>query len=261
MSLTTTQPGIPTLSFEETGNPDGQPLLLIHGYMSSNNQWELNREALGQHLRLILVEQPGHGGSPAPDDRADYAPEPVVAAIEEVRKAVGVERLWVGGHSLGGAMALRYALANQQLVNGVVMTNTRAAFGIARDPAERPEVTMEPGTFDRHLIHVHPIRAKRWPEDLKAKLVHDADTMPGTALANTAASSPLWRSVDELHRLQVPTMLVNGRWEKQFQPCVEQAREAITQLEVTDLEGGHSINIEQPDGFNQAVLDFIARHS
>lgn len=250
----------PKLNFEDTGNPSGEPLLLIHGYMSSNNQWELSRNELGRHLRLILVEQPGHGRSEAPDDRAQYGTEPVLAAIEEVRAAVGLDRWWVGGHSLGGAMAMRYALANPERTNGLLMTNTRAAFGVARDPQERPEVKRAPGTFDRHSIHVHPIRAKRWPEDLKAKLVHDADTMAGHALAHTAASSPLWRSDHDMDQLAVPALLINGRWEKLFQPCVEQARQLIAQLEVVDLEGGHSINIEQPEGFNRAVLDFIGRH-
>ncbi len=248
------------LNFDDTGNPDGEPLLLIHGYMSSNNQWALNRDGLAEHLRLILLEQPGHGRSEAPDDRDQYRPEPVLAAIDSIRDRLGIDRWWVGGHSLGGAMAMRYALANPERTRGLLMTNTRAAFGVARPPADRPEVTKQPGSFDRHSIHVHPIRAKRWPAEIKAKLVNDADTMPGHALAHTAANSPNWRSVDDMHQLVPPALLINGRWEKLFQPCVEQAREAITQLEVVDLEGGHSINIEQPDGFNRAVLDFVARH-
>jgi pimeloyl-ACP methyl ester carboxylesterase len=254
-----TQPAPPpALNYEDTGNRAGPPLLLIHGYMSSNNQWELNRDALGEHLRLILVEQPGHGRSEAPDDRARYRPEPVLAAIEAVRAELGLERWWVGGHSLGGAMTMRYALANPERCHGLIVTNTRAAFGVARPPADRPEVKREPGSFDRHQIHVHPIRAKRWPAHIKAKLVNDADTMAGHALAHTAANSPHWSSDHDMDRLAVPTLLINGRWEKLFQPCVEQARAAIDDLEVIDLEGGHSINIEQPDGFNQAVLRFIS---
>ena len=69
-----------------------------------------------------------------------------------------------------------------------------------------------------------------------------------------------WRCDDELHQLAMPTLLVNGRWEKAFQPFVEVAQRSIPQLEVVSLEGGHSINIEQPEGFDRAVLAFTAAH-
>jgi pimeloyl-ACP methyl ester carboxylesterase len=54
------------LNVEDTGNRNGPPALLLHGFMSSNLQWELNRERLGAELRLLLTEQPGHGRSPVP---------------------------------------------------------------------------------------------------------------------------------------------------------------------------------------------------
>ena len=66
-----------------------------------------------------------------------------------------------------------------------------------------------------------------------------------------------WESREELHRLEVPTLLVNGRWESRFQPCVQEAVDQISDFRVVSLEGGHSINIEQPEGFDAAVLDFI----
>ena len=58
---------------------------------------------------------------------------------------------------------------------------------------------------------------------------------------------------DEFPTLTVPTLLVNGVWEKSFQSTVEFARTKNTCLSVVDLQGGHAINAEQPEGFNSAI--------
>lgn len=247
------------LNYEVTGNPDGEVLMLLHGYMSSNSQWDLNREHLGQHLCLVLVEQIGHGRSPAPEQPEWYEREHTLQALEQIRAEVGIERWWVGGHSLGGAVAIRYALANPDTTKGLLFTNTRAAFGISR-PKQADGKPQNPLPANRHDIPFHPIHAKRYPEDLKAKLVAEADAMADHALVLTSRGSTIYRSVDDMHTLAMPTLLITGRWEKLFRPCVPQARQAIPDFEVVELEGGHSINIEQPEGFNHAVIDFIARH-
>ncbi|MCP4226798.1 MAG: hypothetical protein GY773_25945 [Actinomycetia bacterium] len=55
----------------------------------------------------------------------------------------------------------------------------------------------------------------------------------------------------------MPALLINGRFEKAFQPCVDQARAAIDDLQVVNLDGGHSVNIDQPEAFDQAIIEFI----
>lgn len=254
-----------TLHFEDLGPTDpaqaldGETLVLIHGFMSSNTQWDLNRDALAERVRLILVEQIGHGRSPGPDDIDAYGRGPMLGGLEAIREQLGIERWWVGGHSLGGAVSLRYALTHPDRVKGVAFTNTRAAFGLERHRAANEGPRITDGIESLRDLPFHPIHAKRFPEDLKAKMVATADAMAPYALAHTVAHRGDWSTAAEMGGLDVPILLVNGRYEKAFQPCVDEARKAIAGLEVVELEGGHSVNIEAPDGYNEAVLDFIAR--
>ena len=55
-------------------------------------------------------------------------------------------------------------------------------------------------------------------------------------------------------------MLVNGRWETAFQEHVPTAAARIPDFHLVELDGGHSINVEQPEAFDRAVLDFVARN-
>lgn len=247
------------LNVEEAGRSDGPPVLFLHGFMSSNLQWEPNRSGLGAHLRLLLTEQPGHGGSPAPDDVAGYSADVVIEQLDQVRADRGIERWWVVGQSLGGAMCVRYAMRHPTRVAGLVFTNSRALFGLPGRRAEgQPpgELPPRPTRQDVQALPYHPSNAKRIPDDLKARMVATADAMPLSVFQHLSARGP-WQSNDDLHQLDVPALLINGRFEKAFQPSVTRAQAALPNLEVIELDGGHGVNIDQPEAFNAAVLDFI----
>ncbi|MDY7105341.1 MAG: alpha/beta fold hydrolase [Actinomycetota bacterium] len=243
----------PPLHAEVAGRADGVPAVLVHGFLSSNAQWDLNRERLGARLRLVQVELLGHGRSPAPDDPEAYAPDAVVERLDSVRELLGIDRWFVVGHSMGGAIGIRYALTHPDRVLGMVFTNSRAVFGVGRDPDEPPRIPA-----DLRRLPQHPIHATRFPSDVQARMVAAADAMDPAVVERVVTHVGGWRSADELGRLAVPTLLVNGRWEKAFQPHVAVVRDTIDDVTIVELEGGHSINIEQPEHFDRAVLDFVA---
>lgn len=260
-----------SLFAQDAGNPSAPPVLFLHGFMSSNLQWEPNRPGLEPDLRMVLAEQPGHGRSPAPDDPRAYRADTVLEQLDQLRVDRHLDRWWLVGQSLGGAMLIRYALRWPGRVHGLVFTNSRAVFGLVgrqgdQDSEQTPrsdarERSPKNGPRTREEIRrlpYHPANAKRLPPDLQARMIEAADRMPLTVFRHVGGP---WHSTDELHRLEVPTLLINGRYERAFQPCVDQAKAAISDLTVVDLDGGHSVNIDQPDQFNRAVLQFIGHRT
>ncbi len=241
------------LNVRDAGNPAGPPVLFVHGVLSSNLQWEPNLARLGAELRTILVELPGHGASPTPEDVSAWRPAALLGELERIRVELGVDRWWVVGQSFGGAVVIRYALAHPGRVHGVVFTNSRAVFGVGgTDPGRRST----PPT-DLRKLPFHPIHASRIPADLQARMVDAADAVAPEVMGHVSATVGEWCSRDDLDRLTAPTLLVNGRWETAFQRWVPVARSSIADVSVVDLDGGHAINIEQPGGFDSAVLDLI----
>lgn len=232
-------------------------MLLLHGFLSCGAQWDLNRERLGERFRLIIVELMGHGSSDTPPESDWYGPDHVLSELERIREEHEVDRWWVCGQSLGGAIATRYALANPDRSLGLVFTNSRAAFGIAR-PGIRQIIPDTIGSTRE--ISVHPINATRLPEAIKERLVAAADATPLHVVDLVSSHRNAWRSVDQMTELTIPVLLVNGRWEKAFQRTLDEVRDSIGHIEIVDLEGGHAINIEQAAGFDAAVLEFTERH-
>lgn len=232
-------------------------MVLIHGFLSCRSQWDLNVERLGKRHRLLVVDLPGHGDSPAPDDPASYQRDAVIGQLDRIRTDRGIETWWVCGQSLGGAVAARYVLAHPGASRGLIFTNSRAVFGLARR-GDNDRTSATDGLESLRDLPIHPIHARRFPADLKERLVAAADRMPFHAVDHVVAHRDTWCAADELDRIEVPVLLVNGRWEKLFQPCVAVAEAAIGDLAVVHLEGGHSINVEQAAGFDDAVLSFTA---
>ena len=204
-----------------------------------------------------MVELLGHGRSDAPDDPDAYGIDALLAELESIRIERHIETWWVCGQSLGGAISILYCLAHPERVRGLVFTNTRAAFGIKREGVssnggEPPTIT---STRD---LPVHPINATRLPEVIKQRMVEAADAMTVAATNQFLARRHTWKSTERMAELAMPVLLVNGRWEKAFQEFVEQAEDLIPHLQVVSLEGGHAINAEQPEQFDQAVIKFIS---
>ena len=90
-------------------------------------------------------------------------------------------------------------------------------------------------------------------------LVAGADTVDPQGFANLLAGAMPTLSVHHrLGTLHVPTMLVNGVKERKFQPNRDWLAQTHPAIRIVDLEGGHSVNVESPDGFNAAVRAFLA---
>jgi len=97
------------LYYEETG--EGPPLLLIHGLGESTFTWREIVPALAKRNRVIALDLKGFGRSDKPDDGA-YSAEEQAALVARFIVARGLDGLALVGHSFGGTVALRTALAD-----------------------------------------------------------------------------------------------------------------------------------------------------
>ena len=245
----------------------GPPLLLVHGICSSRAQWRPNLAALAAFSTPVVVELLGHGRSESPDDPAQYRVEAYVERFEAIREGLGVPRWAVCGQSFGAGLTLNYALACPDRISAQVFTNSASALGPKRDAlsdqdrAQRIAAVEARGRSVLEAMAFFPRRTGRLAAEVEDELVRDAELISLGAIARSMMVTVPGLSVaGRLGDIRVPTLLVNGRREARFQPLRDAAAKALPGLEVVDLEGGHPINLDRPDGFNAAVGDFLGRH-
>ena len=117
------------LNYRTVGDPARPALLLVHGFLSSNAQWLPNIDLLGKHFFLVLTELWGHGDSPLPVDDSAFTVDRYVAEFEHIRSALKLDSWGVIGQSYAAGLTINYTLAHPQRVKGLVVTNSRSAFG------------------------------------------------------------------------------------------------------------------------------------
>ena len=102
------------LRYLALGESDSLPALLLHGFGADLNTWMFTQPALADGRRIVALDLPGHGGSAKQLDRADA--ESLAAIVGHALNALGIERLHLVGHSMGGGIAIALALRERERV-------------------------------------------------------------------------------------------------------------------------------------------------
>lgn len=106
----------------------GPPLVLVHGTSSSLHTWDGWVARLSAHRRIVRLDLPGFGlTGPAPD--GDYRAERYARVVAALMDQLGVARADVAGNSLGGRVALTFALAHPERVRKLVLVDAAGLSG------------------------------------------------------------------------------------------------------------------------------------
>ncbi len=248
----------------------GPPLLLLHGHEQSATTWRWVIPALARTHRVLALSLPGHGQSgPAAGVHAPGADlAPFVAAF---LVAAGVEApVDLVGHSAGGAIALRLALADPARIRTLTLVDSA---GLGREVHPLLAVDTLPGIGElavmisrmpggdlaRTSMSAAMLFAQPWrvPADFFAEQ-HALARRPGQLEASTAMARAMFGPYGQrqillgrLPDLTTPTLVMWG--DRDYLLPVQQARAAVKILPDGQLsvfpDCGHLPHIEQPDRF------------
>jgi len=173
----------------ELGDPRGEPVLFLHGYTDTSRSFVPTMRALNAlrpELRLIALDQRGHGGSSLPS--GDACPEAPERCFEVARLAAdalalldreGIPRAHLVGHSMGSVVAQEIALVHPERVERMVLIGTSARMAGSRMVKE----VLRDGLVEGPWKQTIEDRGLRFPADAWALLPRDLDPQIETWLA------------------------------------------------------------------------------
>jgi pimeloyl-ACP methyl ester carboxylesterase len=212
-----------------TNGPAAAPaLVLAHGFGASLHTWEPWVERLQAHYSIISVDFPGHGLTRAPDGYA-FSASSNAQLIEELTQRLHLQRFTLVGHSMGGAVAVRYALLHPERLNALVLVDAAAwpsearagqtpfAFQMLRNPIGRAILShVNPRLFaERGLVSAYHDRAMV-SEAVVDRYV-DLARAPGhrallSSDRNNRADPPL--RPDDFAAITVATLVMHGEHDR-----------------------------------------------
>lgn len=107
--------------YEQSGNPEGSPVVFLHGGPGGGTDADHRRYFDPQHYRIILLDQRGCGKSRPNAELRENTTWDLVADIEKIRKLLKIETWLVFGGSWGSTLALAYAIQHPERVKGLVL--------------------------------------------------------------------------------------------------------------------------------------------
>jgi pimeloyl-ACP methyl ester carboxylesterase len=205
-----------TLWYAERGDPDGPPVVLLHGLFFSRRLFERLALRLPGY-RLLLLDLRGHGRSSRPVDAAAYAWPEMASDVTALLDHLDIEQAVVGGLSLGANVTLALAADDPERLAGTVIEMPVLEAG--RPQAERmfrPLATAldAAGAVLRPASRaVGPLRRARLPEVAAAADLLSLEPNAGAAMLRTLLSDrrAVLEGVDALADAAVPTLVIAHR--------------------------------------------------
>jgi pimeloyl-ACP methyl ester carboxylesterase len=238
---------------------DGPPLVLLHGIGGAAHLWDA---VPGR--RVLAWNQPGYGGTALLPDLTFAA---LADALARDLDAASVARADIVGHSMGGMIALEFALRHPGRVGRLVLYATTPAFG-GRDPAfARDFMAARLGPLDAGLPMAECAAALAGgmcapgadPAAEPAAVAAMAEVPEATYRATLACLATFDRRAD-LPRIAAPTVLIAGEEDAVAPPrTMQRMADAIPGARLLIVPGaGHLAHLEQPEAFAAALREALA---
>ena len=258
---------------------DGIPLLMLHGFSNDAHVWAELAPALAPHYRTLALDLRGHGDSNW-DSEGRYDPVSMARDVEAVCEGLGLERLVLIGHSMGGRVAIRFAGRNPGMLAGLVIVDSgpdldpRGTSRIRSEAETREPVFDALREYEELLSLNYPATAsetirrlaRHWTRqrddgryELKMDTAMGRMRGRGDGDAETYMREEAQALWEALRATPCPTLVVRGAASDVLSAdtadrMVEEALEN-GQL-ATVAKAGHSVMTDNPEGLRDVVCSF-----
>jgi pimeloyl-ACP methyl ester carboxylesterase len=279
-----------SLAVLDWGGP-GEPLLLLHGFGHGARIWEPFAADLSARYRVLAYDARGHGESDR-DPRARYLHVEFTRDLAAAVESLGLERLGLVGHSMGGYTAIRFAAEQPLRITRLVLIETPAdisppsaaeaqradpdARGAAPDPSFESEAQ-----YAALLARRHPGAPRDWLEALarhwlrrradgRFELKLDREALKPRIHEGPRTGQPLdraaWALEESAHlweclrKIPAPTLVVRGGRSPVFRAEVQErmVREALARGRAALVpEAGHVVMLDAPDALRRELDRFL----
>lgn len=264
------------LVWEDVGAGD-RPLVLVHGLTGFRDDFRERLPALAELGRTIIYDHRGHGDSANTGDAASYSFDQLVADLGALLDARGVARCDLLGHSVGGMVALRFALAHHPRVASLILMDTaaRAPDGMLRAPlAAAGTIARSDGMATlASLMRLRagdgsdrPAAERRLEAEWGVDAYWDRRWRRLTAMDPEAFAMLTLEMVDQtpltdrLGALRCPTTVLVGEEDDGFLRPSEELVAAIPGAELVRIpDAAHSPQIENPTAWLAAIEAHLRR--
>ncbi|MBI3238289.1 MAG: alpha/beta fold hydrolase [Flavobacteriia bacterium] len=244
---------------------EGQPLLILHGLFGHSDNWQTHAKKLAEYYQVVLIDQRNHGHS---DWSEAFSYDLLAEDLHELITELGLQKIILLGHSMGGKTAMRYAQMHPELLEKLIVVD----MGVKAYPPHHTDILEGLSKIDLNIVksrsEVEAILLPFVPVDgTRQFLMKNLYWKDKTQLAWRMNVPVLEREMDAIlaaipdDEVLIQTLFIRGALSNYI------LDEDIPDLEdqfpdsdvITVPNAGHWVHAEAPEFFVNTVLEFCLR--
>ena len=237
-------------------------IVLLHGLGAHGDMWQFQWPALvDAGYRVIVPDFPGFGKSVYKKGPIDV--KTLSDDIYEFLKKINVQRAHFVGLSLGGAVAMQFALDHPVIVDHLVLANTSARF-LGKGKSlyfllRFLSLRVTPRRVIAKAISRYTF-PKKDQEEIRQAFIAQFMSANRRAYKRLAISFTKYDLTGRVQQIRLPTLIIGGNEDRTLPLHMQEyLHSKIKGSQFLALDSGHVSSIDQSDAFNQAVLDFLGQ--
>ncbi len=266
------------------GTGKGTPLLVLHGGPGVPSYYLNPLAALGDDRPVVFYDQLGCGRSDQPADTSLYTVQGYVERLGQVRKALGLDKVDIYGHSWGSMLAVDYMLTQPRGVGKLILAGPALSIPrwvhdadsllttlpdsvqevIRRNEAagttDSPEYQNAVGAFyTEYLCRLQP-----WPADVDSSFARMGELvytyMEGPSEFTISGTLKHYDRTQDLGRLHLPTLFIVGQYDEAVPSTAEYYRSLVPGSKLVVIPGAaHLAMQDKPKEYVEALRSFLDR--
>jgi len=248
----------------------GEPLVLIQGAYADQNGWIFQTGAFRKHYRVITFDNRGVGKSDKPSGA--YSSKMMADDTVGLMDHLGIKKAHILGISMGGMIAqqitLNYPDRLNKLILGCTLATNDNLSGLTAEVLKAVETQEKQIADNKKRMSIFQYLDVLLPFAFNGRLYRtafvpiakiQARLNGGTGLLGQFQVALGHNTLDSLHTIKVPTLVIAGTKDRVVKPSSSEVMEKlIPNAKLVKVEGGsHSFFFEMSGRFNKEVLDFL----
>ena len=251
--------------------PDKATIIFLHGFTGSSSDWKDIIPAIDNEFSCIAIDIIGHGKSSSPENYSYYELESIINQLDTIIESLQIDQIILVGYSMGGRIALNYAIQRKKRIKGLILESTTAGIksNMERDDRFQNDKSLSQKIkndgvelFVKYWMNLPIFSSQKiLPEELINQIIRNKNENTSTGLSNsllgfsTGKMSPLW---EKLETLNLPTLLIAGGLDDKYYKLNEEMNNLLPSSSLESVNGaGHNIHLEKPSEFVILVNRFL----
>ena len=249
----------------------GESVFFLHGFTGCALDWAPVVSSLNKKFNYYLIDFVGHGKSDSPKENYYYYIDSIVNQLKEIILSITSSKIILAGYSMGGRIALNFAIQNISLLKGLIIESS--TWGISEENLREERILrdeklaefIENNPIDKFIDYWMNIdlfnTQRRFSNEMLSQIREHKLENNKTGLANTLRCSgqgsmkPLYNYLKDI---PVRTMLISGELDTRYTDINDQMVKLFTIAEHKVIKNaGHNTHLEEPHRFIVEINNFL----